>query len=598
MTSRASELFASLRLRVARQTDRFFAYLLVAQWILAIGLALVITPYGVDAGVRHVHFHVKLAIGAGLVLNLLPLALIRMRPGWWGTRQAIAIAQMLWSAVLIMVTGGRIETHFHIFGSLAFLAFYRDWKVLLTATLVVVADHLVRGLFWPDSVYGSANPEWWRLFEHAAWVLFEDVVLVYACIRQLADKRRAAEHEAALEDARANVEAIVDARTAELRDSNDRYRTLIENTAAIPFEWDVVEHRIVYLSPQMERLLGYPYDTLVEDGFITSCCERADVTAFRDATQRFLAGTWLPSKPVEMRMRAVTGEIHHMAVFHGRIADGRYLSGVMLDMTQQRQLEAELAQAQKLESVGRLAAGVAHEINTPVQYVGDSIAFVRDSLGEVFQAIDPTRAADPELADVLDEYPRALERALEGLQRVTTIVRSMRVFAHQAQDKTSIDLNQSLEATLVVARGEYKLVADVETSFAKLPRIRCHAGELHQVFLNILVNAAHAIEDAVGATGRRGVIGVATRQDGDDIVVSISDTGTGIPESARAHVFDPFYTTKQVGRGTGQGLAIARSIVVDKHHGTLAFDTAMGAGTTFHIRIPIAASRDSWQPAA
>jgi PAS domain S-box-containing protein len=497
-----------------------------------------------------------------------------------------------------MVTGGRIETHFHVFGSLAFLAFYRDWKVVVTATLVVVADHLARGLLWPDSVYGTQNPEWWRFLEHAGWVVFEDIVLVYACIRQLADRRRAAEHEAALEDARANVEAIVDARTAELRDSNDRYRLLIENTAAIPFEWDIVAHRTIYLSPQLARVLGYPYETLVKDGFVTSCCEPEDVASFRHASAKFLAGTWSPSKPVEMRMRSVTGEVHYMAVFHGRVSEGRYLSGVMLDMTQQRQLEVELAQAQKLESVGRLAAGVAHEINTPVQFVGDSIGFVRDSLAEVFQALDPVRAADPELAYVLGEYPRALDRALEGLDRVTTIVRSMKVFAHQAQEKTTVDLNQSLEATLVVARSEYKLVADVETEFTQLPRVRCHAGELHQVFLNILINAAHAIEDAVGATGQRGTIGVATRRDGDDIVVSISDTGTGIPESARAHVFDPFYTTKQVGRGTGQGLAIARTIVVDKHQGSLAFDTELGAGTTFHIRIPIAASRDSWRSAA
>ncbi|MGA7852078.1 MAG: ATP-binding protein [Candidatus Acidiferrales bacterium] len=155
-----------------------------------------------------------------------------------------------------------------------------------------------------------------------------------------------------------------------------------------------------------------------------------------------------------------------------------------------------------------------------------------------------------------------------------------------SSEKAPADLNKAIESTLIVARNEVKYVADVETDFGPLPHIHCHLGDLNQVFLNLFVNAAHAIGDVVKNTGEKGRITVRTWQDGDYVVVSVADTGTGIPERVRAKVFDPFFTTKEVGKGTGQGLALARAIVVDKHGGTLSFETKMGEGTTFLVRLP------------
>jgi signal transduction histidine kinase len=167
----------------------------------------------------------------------------------------------------------------------------------------------------------------------------------------------------------------------------------------------------------------------------------------------------------------------------------------------------------------------------------------------------------------------------------------MKVFAHpDAQDMSSLDLNRAIESTLVMARNEYKYVADVATDFGDLPIVMCYPGEINQALLNIIVNAAHAIADVVGGTGTRGRIAITTRRDGGHVTVAIADTGGGIPDEIRSRIFDPFFTTKTVGRGTGQGLAVVRS-VVEKHAGTLTVDTAVGMGSTFTIRIPVGPER-------
>jgi two-component system NtrC family sensor kinase len=295
------------------------------------------------------------------------------------------------------------------------------------------------------------------------------------------------------------------------------------------------------------------------------------------------------------------------------VAGMKVLRGLMLDITEVRRLGRELVAAQKLESVGRLAAGVAHEINTPVQFVSDNVQFVRTSLPDIALVIrayrnlqqavqsagDVTAAASlaaeaektADLDYVMENAPAAIESSVEGLGRIATIVRSMKEFAHPDQgEKKLVDLNQAIRSTLVIARNEYKYIAEVDAQFGELPAVECFLGEINQVVLNLLVNASHAISDVVKDTGGLGKITVRTRLDGDAVEISIGDTGTGIPQAARDRIFDPFFTTKEVGKGTGQGLAIARSVVVNKHGGTLRFETESGKGTTFFIRLPLDAA--------
>jgi len=296
------------------------------------------------------------------------------------------------------------------------------------------------------------------------------------------------------------------------------------------------------------------------------------------------------------------------------VGEGERQAGLLLlgtDITERRILEMQLVQAQKLESIGQLAAGVAHEINTPIQFVGDNVRFLSDALTDLGGVLERYRGARAEAiaagapeavfaqvgqaeaqADVdylLAEIPRAVTQTLEGIDRVATIVRAMKEFAHpdSSGGKVLADVNQLIGSTLTVARNEIKYVADVETELGELPPVACLPGDLNQVFLNLIVNAAHAIGDVVKESGGRGRIAIRTRRDGDEVVISVADTGGGVPERIRNRIFDPFFTTKEVGRGTGQGLSIARSVVVDKHGGSLTFETEIGQGTTFLIRLPI-----------
>ncbi|HEY0190697.1 MAG TPA: ATP-binding protein [Kofleriaceae bacterium] len=282
-----------------------------------------------------------------------------------------------------------------------------------------------------------------------------------------------------------------------------------------------------------------------------------------------------------------------------------------------QRMEAELRLSQKLEAVGQLAAGIAHEINTPIQYVADNLSFLRDATialsamaTDMIAAAVATRgpatepliaqltelAADAELDYLSREIPSSLDSVRDGVSRIAKIVRAMKELAHPGpREAAAVDLPRALQNALEVTAASYRYVADVITEFEAVPPVICFGSDLNQVFLNLIVNAAQAIEDKHAGRGR---LGVRTAVDGDDAVIAISDTGAGIPEAHRDRIFDAFFTTKEVGRGTGQGLSISRSIVVDRHGGRLTFDTKLGVGTTFYIRIPIAGPRPSRSVAA
>ena len=289
----------------------------------------------------------------------------------------------------------------------------------------------------------------------------------------------------------------------------------------------------------------------------------------------------------------------------------KYFEMLVEDVTERVELEAQLALGKKLEAVGQLAAGIAHEINTPLQYVGDNVHFLQsateeyrallekygtlreivtgipgneDRLAEIRQA-----EKDADLPYLEENVPVSFAHAFDGIDRVSEIVRAMKDFSHPDQrEKRPVDLNHALQNTLTVARNEYKYVADIETDLGELPPVICHAGEINQVFLNLIINAAHAIGEVNSGAEGRGTIRVRTvREDDDTALITIQDTGCGIPEAIGRRVFDPFFTTKKVGHGTGQGLATARSVVVDRHGGSLCFESEPGQGTTFIIRLPI-----------
>ncbi|MGB6720484.1 MAG: PAS domain S-box protein [Terracidiphilus sp.] len=282
------------------------------------------------------------------------------------------------------------------------------------------------------------------------------------------------------------------------------------------------------------------------------------------------------------------------------------------DDTERHALDDQLRSAQKMEAIGHLAAGVAHEINTPIQYIGDNTSFLKDSWSQIADVLSAAQRLRDEAArgtvspaaiarfdasckqaDVeylTHEVPRAVDQTLDGVQRVAKIVSAMKEFSHPgSQEKRAVDLNRAIETTVTISRNEWKYVADVQTNLdPNLPLVPCLAGEINQVFLNLLVNAAHAIADVVQRIeGSRGTITIATRRCGECVEITVADTGTGIPEHARGKVFDPFFTTKEVGKGTGQGLSLAHAVVVKKHGGSISFDSEVGIGTTFFVRLPL-----------
>jgi two-component system NtrC family sensor kinase len=272
--------------------------------------------------------------------------------------------------------------------------------------------------------------------------------------------------------------------------------------------------------------------------------------------------------------------------------------------------QAELVQEQKLTAIGQLAAGVAHEINTPAQYVSDNTTFLRSAMARLLGALDAAlavvraaRAGTVEMAlveaaeravvrgriDYLrEQIPKAIDQSLDGIERISSIVGAMKSFSHPSDGiLTPINLNEAIQATITVARNEWKYVAEMATELSPdLPDVMCLRDELNQVVLNLVVNAAHAIESRGAGLG---VITVSTRTDGEWVEIRVADTGCGIPEQHRSRVFEPFFTTKAVGKGTGQGLHIAYQVVVEKHRGTINFETQVGVGTTFIVRLPLTA---------
>jgi two-component system chemotaxis sensor kinase CheA len=592
MTAAEQAMFLDMRDRVFRRTDRLFAWLLMAQWIVAIGLALVISPYTWSGTSRAIHLHVKLAVVGGGLINVLPILLIRLRPGWWGTRQVVAVTQMLWSALLIMVTNGRIETHFHVFGSLAFLAFYRDWKLLLTATVVVAADHLARGLWWPDSVYGIANPEWWRFLEHATWVAFEDIVLVLGCVRQVAEMRSAARREARLEETNANVERQVRDRTRQLV---ERTSELDHRNGAMTFVLDNVDQGLFTIdldgriaaerSAAVERLLGPVPEAATIVAYVAQFAP--DHSAWFDMSWSSLRDTSLPVELVlEQLPRDFEVNGKHLELAYKCIdSDGR--THVMVVVTDATARIARDEVERDHREVGNLATrliadrhgfnefyaemralletAVEHghtpaEIRIPIHTVkGNAAMFGLASIAElchrVEDAIDQDRAAVPVALQALvarwqriDAQLRPLTSAgvdrleieqadldelvvqLRALPDGDAVVRLVDSWHHEPMRAKLERLAQQARG-LSSRLGKDPLVVSVECDRSRLPPKT--AVRFWSTLVHVVRNAVdHGIEtpDERVAAGKSDAAAIALRAErrGAGYVVEIEDRGRGI----------------------------------------------------------------------
>jgi PAS domain S-box-containing protein len=404
-----------------------------------------------------------------------------------------------------------------------------------------------------------------------------------------------------------------------LRASRQMHDSIVEIVNVRVF-WK--DENLVFLgcNAAFARDAGYadPKDVIGKDDYQMGWRAQADL--YR-ADDRQIIESGCPRLLVEERQTTAEGNTRTLLASKMPLRNSQgQISGVLgtyLDITERKRADdalrlaqQQLVQAQKLESIGQLAAGIAHEINTPIQYIGDNVRFLESSLEELSGVLQscqllasteaaPTdedlqrlrqAAAAADLPYLVGEMPKAIVQVLEGVEHVAKIVRAMREFSHPASaEKVVVDLNRVIENVITVSRNEWKYVADLTADFDhSIPAVPCLPDEFGQVILNLIVNASHAIAEVLAQRREgKGAIAVRTLRDGNWVKILVRDTGSGIPVPIRHRIFDPFFTTKDVGKGTGQGLAIAHDVVVNKHGGQITFETEVGVGTTFIIRMPL-----------
>jgi PAS domain S-box-containing protein len=404
-----------------------------------------------------------------------------------------------------------------------------------------------------------------------------------------------------------------------LRNSEERLTMALSASQMGVWEWDV-KTDAVYWSPECCNIFGVnnvgwapgTFGKLVHPEDLTEA-RRKIIQALRERTV-YKHEFRIIRPDGEMRWVSSLGKAEYDP-------DGEplLLRGITQDITEQKQLEeerelvnAQLRQAQKLESIGRLAAGIAHEINTPTQYIGDNTRFLFEAFTDIVELLDryakvpdaikagesldelilkmKNAAEDADLEYLREEIPKSIQQALDGVERVSRIVRAMKEFSHPGStEKKQININSAIESTVTVARNEWKYVAELRMDLdPALPLVPCLPGEFNQVILNMIINSAHAIAEKIGeGSAKKGTIDISTGAQGDFVEIRITDSGNGIREDIRSKIFDPFFTTKDVGKGTGQGLAISHSVIVKKHGGTIDFESRPGEGTTFIIKLPV-----------
>jgi PAS domain S-box-containing protein len=600
VAARTKELFQEQRQSVIEHTDWLFARLMICQWLFGIVLAVWISPRTWTGVESRVHVHVWAALLLGGLITSVPVIFAWLQPGKDLTRHAVAVGQMLMSALLIHLTGGRIETHFHVFGSLAILAFYRDWKVLISASVVVYADHLLRGMFWPASVYGVLFAPIWRSLEHGGWVVFEVTFLLVSIRKSVSEMHLVAERQAKLEHLKNGIEQTVAERTADLTQENlERQQAeeqLKHSQAQLAqaqqiarlgsWEWDLIANKVTWseetrraygrkpeqFGEPMEKALEviHPDDRLRVNAIMAEAlrtgqpfiCDHRIVLP--DGTERIMQGRGETQKNEE-------GEAIRMF-------------GIVQDITESKRAEKalehsneQLRQSQKMEAIGRMAGGVAHDFNNLLTVIG----------GYCGLSLHQLEAKHP-LHKNITEIQKASERAAALTSQLLAFSRK------QVLQPRVIKLNEvvcNMEKMLRRLIGE-----DVEfvTAFeANLGNVKADPGQIEQVIMNLAVNARDAMPRGgklTISTENVSIDGPSSFRDrslaaGEYIMLAVSDNGVGMTEEVKAHLFEPFFTTKGLGKGTGLGLATCYGIVCQSG-GDIRVYSEPGVGTTFKIFLP------------
>lgn len=600
ISARTIALFKEQQQNITEHTDRLFGRLMLWQWAAGVAAALFLAPRTWAGLESSIHPHLLAAVFLGGLVTVLPIWLAWHQPGRVLTRHVIAVGQMLMSGLLIHLTGGRLETHFHIFGSLAILAFYRDWRVLVSASLVVVGDHLIRGLFWPQSVYGVWSASIWRSIEHGGWVVFEVTFLIISIRKSLSEMMNVAERQARLESLNGSFERKVAERTAELtheiqerrqveqhlKESESRLARAQQIARLGSWEWDVVQDKVVW-TEETARLYGFNNEDLGK--YMERCLERVhpdDVVQVRAS----LAAAAQNAQPFKSDHRVLLPDgserfLHGVGeVLCNERGETIRVIGTVQDVTEARRAalalqrsEEQLRQSQKMEAMGRLAGGVAHDFN-------NLLTVINGYSGMTLLQLEQTHPVRKNA----EEIQKAAERAAALTGQLLAFSRKQVLQPRIIQLNQVVDGLEKMLRRLIGENIEFATVFD-----SNLGNVKADPGQIEQVIINLVVNARDAMPQGGKLTIRTANVSLDQTTQfrnrslniGEYVMLAVSDTGVGMTAEVQAHLFEPFFTTKGVGRGTGLGLATCYGII-SQSEGDIRVYSEPNRGTTFKVYLP------------
>ena len=575
MTMRSQELLREHLHGIYCHTDRIFAWLMAAQWLFGVVLALVISPrawYGVYS---QTHIHVWLALVLGGIISAFPVALALLFSGHTFTRHVIAVGQMLMSGLLIHLTGGRIETHFHVFGSIALLAFYRDWRVLISATVVVYVDHLFRGFYFPQSVFGVLTATVWRSLEHSGWVMFEVGFLIYSIRQSLTEMQGIAERQARLENMNVTVEQVVAERTEQLDASELRFRLVIDTAHDAFIAMDANGH-ITEWNHQAEVIFDRPRAEAVGQHM----AELIIPPSFRPAHERglkhFLTTGEGPvlNKRLELSALRRSGEEFpiELTITPLQVGERMFFAAFLRDITQRKRVEESVQEANRMKS--EFLANMSHELRTPLNGIIGFTEFLID------EKPGPLRPKQKEyLGDVLNS-------ARHLLQLINDVLDLAKVEAGKMElHPETFHIEKALEEVCAVARAiAQKKRIEIHTEVAaELDSVTLDQHKFKQVLYNLLSNAVKF----TNAGGRVEI--VARSAAGDRFQIQVKDNGIGIRQEDFPRLFREFEqldsSASRQYSGTGLGLSLTKKII-EFQKGSISVASEAGKGSTFTVELP------------
>lgn len=594
--ARADELLDNHLQLIYRRTDRLFAGLLFAQWLACIAAAMWISPRTWAGAWSATHIHVWAALLLGGAISSLPILLALTRPGEILTRQFIAIAQMLTSALLIHLTGGRIETHFHIFGSLALLAAYRDWRVLVTSTVVVALDHALRGAMWPESVYGVLTAAPWRTIEHAGWVVFEDIFLIVTIRQSIYEMGDIATQQATLEATNRLTEEQVQRRTKELQRAEERLRLIIDS---VPNGVVMIDQsgRIRLANPKVEEIFGYSHEELLG--------EEIEILIPKEVRQRHpeLRNAYMSTPMVRAMgqgrdLYGVRKDGSEFPVELGlnplRTDEGLFVLAAVVDITERKKTELDLrAYSEQLETTNRDLTKTKAELEQKNQELDEFTYVASHDLQEpVRKLVSFSKLLEQDLGDALNENAtRDLRFIVDAAGRMRQLVQDLLALSRagrSAMKKDRVGLDGCREDAL------YALQMRIEETGAKLrwdklPAVVGDHTMLTQLYQNLIGNALKFTATEIPE------VTLTVEDDGNQWILGVKDNGIGMKPEHTDRIFKPFQRLHRRDQyeGTGIGLSVCKK-TVERHGGRLWVESQLGQGAHFKFTLPKLTENASW----